>query len=277
MVDETNIQNNTVDYVMQNNVVLRIAKRIVFQRYIAEINNMYGNVSTGHARKITDFDKSHYHVLGMERIDKDIKGDININWDDISEYFIQDFGSLNDISYLSYNKDSLLEPVYSKEQIFDIPASGYVFTSGFNKTGNFLLSDWSYKPEFYKDNDVKYYIFESTEPYKVNDTEYWHANYNFQSGYKPEEYMVYDLKEEYFDESRIQLNAESKKYNVEKSYKKMAAIAIVYLYDLNKTENKYKYDSNCVPVIYCELHKPISTAANNIIIEWSDRGIISVE
>lgn len=263
------VEYGKVDSISSKEIKISPAKTIVFRRYIDHLTTRIQN------NKIWDFNPGRFHIYafpivpGISNARKwtwDKKSDTDIFY--LSQYAGTDIGCLKSVTFLTVDKDSLASTETSYEKVFNIPLSGWLFSTQ-KKFDAYIKDDYNYTAYNYSPVMCKLLREDYNETVLAKngfDFKYWGQNYDFSDSYMPEEYLAYNMSESTYPDSLTEVNSLPSDYEVKKLMTRTAAIVIAY-----------HLDKMIVPVTYTELHTPFYTTHGIIRIEWSQNGIITVK
>lgn len=268
------VQNSIVTETYKKGLNLVLAKEVVFRCYIHRVAlNKYRYVPG--FQKISDFTPTNYKVWFFKKIDT-LNNSIYTTWKDIESYSITCVGELSENTVITFSSVTGLESDMSKEEVYNCPASGYIF-SYLYKNETYIKKDWNYD-QFPIDplmelteNGMNSCIPAYTNPVNKGlksgdpwNKHYWETNYSFASGYDSEEYLMYNIGRHLLPEDCAGLQTANSRFKILPYGEKYEAIVITY------------GDEN-LPVVYNELHRANRFINGYINIDWSPEGIITVK
>lgn len=193
------------------------------------------------------------------------KNDINSK---LSDYFVSNKDK-KDITFLynigtlkteTVNSEDGLPAEHSYQELLEIPASAYIFSSPNYPKECQINKDYNYEGFAYRVADTKkaYYNLENgTTMYPRNNyditklgaynnnfkdswkniNEYFDSEYNFSSGYDPREYSTYNVKKDMVVEDQVNITSNSVSFNIQPTNVVGGALLITW-YD-GKRETLY--------------------------------------
>ena len=201
---------------------------------------------------------------------------------------------------------------YESSAFFDTPVSSYLF-SNYDKpqTGTMIDRDIYYSAYDYSVYSAKAYNYDLLEYPDLIPQEHGHSGphsqsditpynnyidfikhfsaYNFESGYSPNEYRIYGIKEEPLCEDQTNLKADNSSFTGKIDGFIGNGILVTW-YNGNRASkdeadnklndyifNEPKNPENSIPCAYYKLPKKYTPLKRKVKVEWSDDGLISVK
>lgn len=254
---ENTVSNNTYNTVLD----LDAAQKIVFKQYIKKIST--DEITSN------DLQPENYTVWLAQRI-VDLQNTTAIDWEkDIFPYVITELGLLSSIRSITVNKITGDESKISENSLYDLPASAILFSDKYQKK-SIIHNDWNYLP-IYTGNILisrklgNDYIKKDNN-YSKFDNEYWENNYSFSNKYDYDEYLLYDIVQEYYPEDLTKIVAGDVSFNMARLPVMVGSIIVTF-----------SFNGQYIPVVYCDLHNAIKTFNGKLKITWSPLGLITAE
>jgi hypothetical protein len=255
------------------------------------------------------------------------KGD-NFNMNKISAVYLSNLGQF---SIENVSKEDDLPATASYQEMLDIPASAYLFSKYDAPVKTPLKRDTCYTNfDYYVDdtfnskesNNVlnrtngfditKLADKKLVDEWKDYCKDYFESDYNFCSGFSASDYNVFDVKQDFVIEDKINMKTTDKDFDIvqtnSNSYVGGALLITWYngtrvplynyegkLYYENTLQEKLKtigkdikfmtptYKlfprdySNAIPFCYIDLPKTYNLRDNKVNVQWSENGIVSLK
>lgn len=267
-VELESVKYSKVDNINSKEIRVSPARSVVFRRYIDYLTK------NDKKKRISDFNPGRYHIYTFPVI-PGISNSMKWKWDKESEndiYYLSqykgtDIGCLKTVTILTVDKDTLEPTNKSYEKYYNIPVSGWLFSSR-QKFDSYIKEDYNYEAYNYSPVAAKLtrksYEDEYLKPHNFNFN-YWGQSYDFASGYNSEDYLLYGISETLFEDNMTEMHSAASDYQIKKMTSKSAAIVVAY-----------HMDDAIIPVTYAELHNSFYTPDGILRIEWSQNGIITI-
>lgn len=261
------VKYSKVDNINSKEIKTSPAKTIVFRRYI-------DHLTVRNATHISDFNPGRFHIYTFPII-PGISNERKWKWEKendndiyfMSQYAGKDIGCLKTTTFVTVDSKTLVSSERAYEDFLNIPVSAWMFSTE-KKFDSYIKDDYNYVQYKYNPVTNKLLRRDTNAILKTSgfNFDYWGTNYDFNSEYDHEDYLLYGIPETLLSDDVTKMSSEPCDYDIAKLTSRTSAIVIVYHADTFK-----------VPVTYTELHNSFYSNGGTIRIEWSQNGIITVE